>query len=410
MANTPRPGTPRARRGWRERIEGGIYRNHRTACASSRDQQAGRRCGCAYSVAAPASGGTRWVTVDGSLLDARKIRAQIQSSAGTIAETPAGQDEALCSFATRWLRTRSTDLRPATMAIYERAYRVRIDPHLGGRRMAELTRSRVQEWVSMLLRTDPSRRQVEQAVEMLSSMLTAAVQDSILPTNPARGLRMPRPPATQRRAENVLTREQTERVIAKAGSLRNETMLRVFVEAGLRRGEVIGLRWPQVDLAARRIVVARSVWQGKKGTRVDHLPKGGKAHPAAISPDLASRLDEWFRESVIDGGAPADGLVWPGRDGRPLAATTVVRLVSKALKRAGVTDAVGGALVSAHGLRHTAASTALEAGVSLLVVSRQLGHSNQIITAQHYSHLLADEQLDAFATAQGRRSEEAIVE
>lgn len=57
--------------------------------------------------------------------------------------------------------------------------------------------------------------------------------------------------------------------------------------------------------------------------------------------------------------------------------------------------------MSAHGLRHTAASTALGAGVPLLVVSRQLGHRDQIVTARHYAHLLADEQLDAFAAAQG---------
>jgi integrase len=239
-------------------------------------------------------------------------------------------------------------------------------------------------------------------------MLSAAVQDGLLPANPAKSLKMPRPPAKAKRAELVLSRRQAERMITKEKSLRNETMLRAMLEAGLRRGETIGLRWPQIDLAARRIVVDRSVWQAVGGDRVEHLPKGGRAHVAAISEQFATRLAEWLQQSVVDTGAPADGLVWPGRDGRALAVSTVVRIVERAQKRAGVVGADKKALVSPHGLRHTAASTALEAGVPLLVVSRQLGHKDQIVTARHYSHLLGDEQLDAFANAHSRSEASAI--
>jgi integrase len=82
----------------------------------------------------------------------------------------------------------------------------------------------------------------------------------------------------------------------------------------------------------------------------------------------------------------------------------LVRIVYRAQKRAGLTDADKKAIVSPHGLRHTAASTALEGGVPLLLVSRQLAHKDQLVTARHYSHLPGDEQLDAFADAQGDRS------
>jgi integrase len=136
-------------------------------------------------------------------------------------------------------------------------------------------------------------------------------------------------------------------------------------------------------------------------TRLEGGRTSWRPNSQAMSADLAARLADWLQDSVIDAGADAEGLVWPGDGGRPLATTTVVRIVYRAQKRAGLLDAEKKALVSAHGLRHTAASTALAAGVPLLVVSRQLGHSDQIVTAHHYAHLLADEQLDAFATAQG---------
>lgn len=168
----------------------------------------------------------------------RKARARAQATIDTVSAPRTGKDEALRSFAARWLRTRSADLRPATLAIYNRAYRVRIDPHLGQRTLDELTRSRIQEWAATLLQTDPSRRSVELAVGTLSTMLSSAVQDGVLIANPAKNVRMPRRDAKPRGAERVLTREQAERVITHAGSLRHETLLRVMLEVGLRRGEV----------------------------------------------------------------------------------------------------------------------------------------------------------------------------
>ena len=71
--------------------------------------------------------------------------------------------------------------------------------------------------------------------------------------------------------------------------------------------------------------------------------------------------------------------------------------LARTLRRAGLVDGEGVPLVSPHGLRHTAASLMLAAGVPLIVVSRQLGHANPNITAQVYAHLLGDEQLDQAA-------------
>ncbi len=402
MSATKAGPTTKARHDWRERIDTGIYRNHKQACPSQ--GRKGLRCGCPYSIAArnPDDGRTVWRKIDGTLSDARRARADVQVNAGTIHETSREAVETLHEFATRWLRTRSMDLRPATIVIYERHYSRRIAPYLGDRRLDELTRRRVQEWLAMLLRNDKSRRQVELAVDTLRSMLSQAVREDLIPVNVAKDLPMPRPAVTKRRAENVLTQEETERMIAHGGGLRNETLLRVLVECGLRRGEAIGLRWPEVGLTTRCIVVNRSIWQAKGGERIEHSPKGGRTHKVKMTADLAGRLEQWYRTSVLDDGADALGFVWPGVEGRALSTTSVVRIVTRAQKRAGLIGPDDKARFSAHSLRHTAASTALAAGVPLLVVSKSLGHADQIITAQHYSHLLDDSQLDAFAAAQRR--------
>jgi len=73
--------------------------------------------------------------------------------------------------------------------------------------------------------------------------------------------------------------------------------------------------------------------------------------------------------------------------------------LTRVLRRARLVDQDGVPLVTPHGLRHTAASLMLAAGVPLIVVSHQLGHANPNVTAQVYAHLLADSQLDEAAAA-----------
>lgn len=102
---------------------------------------------------------------------------------------------------------------------------------------------------------------------------------------------------------------------------------------------------------------------------------------------------------MIEGGADAQGYVWPGRDGGPMHDRSAHRAVERACARGGLVDGEGAPLVSLHGLRHTAASVMLLAGVPLLVVSRQLGHASVDVTARVYAHLVDDGGLDAAADA-----------
>src|SRR3954470_7624649 len=96
-----------AKRGWRERVEVGIYRNHRTTCRSSTDRQPGRRCRCPFAVAAPAgTAGTRWLIVGGTLGEARKARARAAAERGTVSERVVS-DETLHAFAAAWFRTKA---------------------------------------------------------------------------------------------------------------------------------------------------------------------------------------------------------------------------------------------------------------------------------------------------------------
>jgi integrase len=399
------PPAGRARRGWREKVEPGLYRAHRLNCARSADRRPGGRCDCPFSIVVPgaARGTTRTLTVAGTLTEARRRRARLR-----VAERPArvvssSSPVTLDEFAAQYLRAREAVLAPAAVYTIEESYRLRVSPALGGLTLDQLTRERIEAWLAELVRASTSRRMVTKTVAALRVILAAAAEWGRIEANPAAGLRLP-PEETheEQPVERVLTLGQLRQLVAEgATSTRQAALLRVAGEAGLRRGELIGLRWPDLDLSARRLQVRRSVWHERtgpeRGRAIEKATKGRRRRAVAISADLAAALGDLYAHEVIEGGAPADGLVWPGAKGGTMAADSPTQIVERAQRRCGLVDAAGRPLVTLHGLRHTAASIMLAAGVPLIVVSRQLGHANPNVTAQVYSHLLADSQLDEAA-------------
>lgn len=410
---TPHQGaTPR--RGWRERIEAGVYRWHAATCPTAVDRRTTRRCSCSYHVKAPghAPGTTRTVVVQGTITEARAERRRLVAAGRPAAPTKPVQFGTLTEFVADYFRAKAPVLAPSTIKARDEAFRSRIAPQLGHMRLDGLDRQVVEVWLAELIASS-SPHAVWKSVSALRAFLKLAVEWGLIPSNPAAGLRLPRTEKPLVQSERVLDEKQLDLLFATAArNPRVETMLRMAGEVGLRRGEVIGLRWPDIDLAARRVTVSRSVWQmrGRQGTtHVVKPPKSGKARTVAISSTLAQRLADWFAVSVVERGGAADGYVWPGRDGEPTGDGTPLQALKRIQEDAGLVDAEGRPLVTFHGLRHTAGSVMLAAGVPLIAVSRQLGHANPNITAAVYAHLVdEDRQLDEAAAVFDRNPTEPV--
>jgi integrase len=394
-------GRDTERRGWRERIESGLYRAHRVSCPRSRDRRPRGRCTCPYSLKVPGHrpSETRTITHSGPIADARTERRRLLALGrpATPPEKPA-VSQTLREFAASYLSTRELVLAPNTIANIETDFRLRIDPALGHLALDDITRECLEVFLADLVRASSSRRMVVGTVASLRSILGAAVEWRHVRANPALRLRVPAAEHHRQQAvERVLDHDQLQRLLDACGTTRIETMLRVAAEAGLRRGEVIGLCWPNVDLTTRRLEVRRNITRLIGQGKVARTTKGRRARRVAISESLARRLADWYAESVVEAGAPATGPVWPGRNGEYLGAGSPGQALSRTLRRAGLLDSNRQELVTFHGLRHTAGSMMLAAGVPLIVVSRQLGHATPHVTAQVYAHLLGDEQLDQAA-------------
>lgn len=159
----------------------------------------------------------------------------------------------------------------------------------------------------------------------------------------------------------------------------------LFITTGLRRGEVAGLRWSDLDLDRGRLSVnvARVV---VNHTVVDTSPKSKRTRELAIDPGTVKALRS---HQVAQGaerlawgpGYNGSPLVFTWEDGRPLHPDVITRTFKRLATAAGLP------VVRVHDLRHSYASAALSAGVGLKVMQERLGHSSVAITGDVYSHV-----------------------
>ena len=164
-----------------------------------------------------------------------------------------------------------------------------------------------------------------------------------------------------------------------------QALCKTAVATGARFGELVGLRWGDIDLLAREIHVSRTVVDGQ-GEQAS--TKSGESRTLDLTPPAARLLEEWYGLVIDFAGSRAasdDGLVFEREEGGHLTPHTVHRVLYSALERAGI-PRVGerGRKRDFHSFRHTFARIALEGGAEITWVKSQLGHSSIQLTVDVY--------------------------
>jgi integrase len=238
----------------------------------------------------------------------------------------------------------------------------------------------------------------------LRSALNTAVRRRLLADNPARFVELPtarRPKAVVWTAERieawrrtgvrpavaVWTPQQTGTFLDAAARDRFYPLFHLVAYRGLRRGEAVGLRWEDVDLAGSCLTVAQQIVQLGWETQIGEPKTDSGARTVALDPGSVAVLRAWRKaqrgEEAAWGTAwQQTGLVFTRKDGAALHPAHVTDTFQEIAGRAGLPP------IRLHDLRHTAASLALQAGVDLKVVSELLGHSSLSITADTYTSVL----------------------
>lgn len=308
----------------------------------------------------------------------------------------------LAEYLTNWLDARTADLRPSTLYGYRKVIVARVIPELGQVRLSELDTATLEAWYGRLLKSGGnngrglSAKTVANTAGVLSVALGDAVRLKLLRYNPASEARLPR---RERREMTAWTADEATRFLDAVAAGRLHPLWRLVLATGLRRGELCGLRWRDVDLSSGTVevaqarVVAEEVVTGAPKTRAG-------SRVVALDRDTVLALTTWRRrqaeERLMAGPAWQDnGLVFVDELGVPPHPETVTRWWREAVERSGLPP------IRLHDARHTAATLLLRAGVPVKVVTQRLGHADVAVTMRIYQHTTAQDDQDA-ADALGR--------
>ena len=294
-------------------------------------------------------------------------------------------------FAEKWLASLSMD--PQSFVSTEQRIRLHVVPHLGNRPLASLRPSHIREWLVKLAGLGLSAATQRVVFANLSTLLTAAVEDHLIPRNPCRSTSVRAPKLADRRMAPWLR----SRVLAVRDALPSEyrAMVDLAGGCGLRQGEVFGLAVDQVDFIEGTVHVVRQV-RLIRNRPVFSLPKGGKTRAVPLPDSVATGL-----QAHITAHPPVSvTLPWRDVDGPPVTAPLLFfdadggnlnrNLFNRSTWRPALTAAgvPHGRENGMHALRHFYASVLLDAGESIKALSDYLGHHDPGFTLRTYTHLM----------------------
>lgn len=231
-----------------------------------------------------------------------------------------------------------------------------------------------------------SQRTVRYAYALLRAVLEHAVRLQVIRANPCHAV--PLPKLTQREPVAWAPEEAAAFLAEAERSSACHALYYLALATGARRGELLALRWGDVDLVDAELVV-----RATRGDGSERAPKTPRGRRTVSLPDDAVAVLRRHREAQDLAAVAArehrwvwrhDGHVFTTRRGTPLAERNLLRDFKAVVRRAGVRD------VPFHALRHTAATLLLRAGVAPHVVSERLGHADASITLRVYTHVLED--------------------
>lgn len=364
----------------------GIEIRHARTCAAS----AGNRCTC--------QPGYRVVVYDPisrqkvsktfrTLAEARRWRAGAQTQAargvrlaGT-GQTLLEAAEAFVDGITRGaIRTRSGALyKPSVMREYGRSLRLHVLPTLGGAKLSKIHRRDVQRLIDDMLDSGADPSTIRNAIKPLQVIYRRAIEDGDIAVNPCDRLRLP---AARGRRERIASPTEAATLIA-ALRAEDRALWGCAFYAGLRRGELRGLLWDDVDSAGGLVRVERSM----NSYGDDGEPKsraGRRSVPiVAVLRDLLAEHKLVTRRDT--------GLVFGSRETQPFTPTAVRKRALTDWRRAGL-DPIG-----LHECRHTFASLLIAADVNAKAITAYLGHASIQTTFDLYGHLMPGNEDEAVA-------------
>jgi integrase len=311
----------------------------------------------------------------------------------------------------RFVQVKSDRLAPSTLQRYEGLINVYLLPAFGTMPVSSVKTTDLMTSYARWSKKKVGARTVRHAADLMRNILNRAVKWSLIPRNPALLIDADDLPRLRKPESAVLTEGELRRLLEEAQSPTERSLKRGYLSAypafypavafaaftGARRGEVLAIRWRDLDLDNGTATIARSLTDAPRGTLSFKSPKNGKARTICISSQLVEILRSHHAAQAAErasfgAGYQDEDLAFSQPDGSPIPPWNFGEAFCDLVRRAGVPS------ITFHDLRDTHASLLAKAGVPIEVVSQRLGHSTISITVDRYITVYRDRDLAA-ATA-----------
>jgi integrase len=318
-----------------------------------------------------------------------QVAALIQ--AGQTGFTDAGK-LSIRDFFDRWMNATAPTLRAATVRRYRDLARLHIVSVIGHLRLAKLTLGDVQRLYADRLAAGLSPTSVRHLHSLLHRALADAVRWGLIVRNVTDVVDAPRRSTPEARTWSA---PDVNAFLASAAGDRWEALWRLALLTGMRRGELLGMRWTDVDFDAGALAVRRTLSRGSRSKLEPGEPKTASGRRRISLPASAVESLRRHRRYQVElrlAGGPAyedADLVFATELGRPIHPNSLNYRFRRLIEQAGVPA------IRFHDVRHTCATLLLSEGVHPKVVQERLGHADIAMTINLYSHVSPDMQRDA---------------
>ncbi len=310
----------------------------------------------------------------------------------------------LADYIPIYLETASIILSPVTYQYYKRNIYRLIVPELGHIRIKDITPSHVQRFVNHLAslprRSSTESNEVISAatvhryLTILKSIFSQAVKQGLIHESPATSARITTPRVLEPKVE-IFTRQEVIKMLRclESEDLQFQALIHLAIFTGARRGELVGLKFSDIDFERRKVTIERSAYKVSGRTASVKPPKDYESRTVTINHSCCELLRQLQQQKEAD--RMQLGAVWVGNDwvftqwnGEMMNPMTPTKQFAKFLSKHGLKHH------KFHSLRHTSATLLLYAGVDLRNVQGRLGHGD-ISTTNKYLHMIEEADIEA---------------
>lgn len=285
--------------------------------------------------------------------------------------------------AEQWLEYKKTRCRSTTWEMYQG----HLNNHfadLDNRRINLITTATIEKFITARQSQKMALATIRKIMVTLNQIMKYSVRHHLIDFNPVADAERPKATGIIDESKDmaILTPEEIRGLIEAEPDQKYKTLFLTAIMTGMRQGEIIGLKWSDVNFAARQINVRRTFNHGRF-----FEPKTKQSiRSIDLAPMLIKELAAW---KLICTGQN-DDLVFPSETGTPICCFNMVRRhFEPALKRAKIPH------IKFHALRHTYASLLIEQGENIKYIQNQLGHASPTVTLNVYAHLMKKENQEA---------------